>query len=37
VLVVEISFRSDVLETTMLIGVEQAVEVEARCPLVLGL
>jgi hypothetical protein len=37
VLVVEFSFRSVVLQASMLIGVEQAVEVEARCPLVLCL
>ena len=30
VLVVEISFRSDVLEATILISVEQVIEVEAR-------
>jgi hypothetical protein len=37
VLVVEISSRSVGLQAAMLIGVEQAVEVEARRPLVLGL
>src|SRR5215211_6785853 len=37
VLVVEISFRSVVLYATMFVGVEQAVEIETRCPLVLGL
>jgi len=37
VLVVEISFPSVGLQATMFVGVEQAVEVEAGCPLVLGL
>jgi hypothetical protein len=35
--VVEISFRSVVLEATMLISVEQVIEVEARCSLVIRL
>jgi hypothetical protein len=37
VLVVEFRPRPDVLQAAVLVGVEQAVEVEARCPLVLGL
>jgi hypothetical protein len=37
VLEVELSSRSVGLQTQMLVGVEQAFEVEARCPLVLGL
>src|SRR5215208_4916952 len=37
VLVVELRPRPDVLQAAVLVGVEQAVEVEARCPLVLGL
>jgi hypothetical protein len=37
VLVVEISSRSVGLQASMLVGVEQAVEVEARRPPVLGL
>jgi hypothetical protein len=37
VLVVEISFRSVGLQASMLVGVEQAVEVEARCSLVIRL
>src|SRR5215210_5573932 len=37
VLEVEIRPRPDVLKASMLVGVEQAVEVEARCPLVPGL
>src|SRR5919107_1932128 len=34
---VEIRPRPDALQAAMLVGVEQAVEIEARCPLVLGL
>src|SRR5919112_2745480 len=37
VLEVEIRPRPDVLQASMLLGVEQAVDVEGRCPLVLGL
>src|SRR5918994_2827487 len=37
VLEVEIRPRPDVLQASMLLGVEQAVEIEARCPLVLSL
>jgi hypothetical protein len=37
VLEVEINSCSVGLQATMLVGVEKAVEVEARCPLVLGL
>jgi hypothetical protein len=37
VLVVEFRPRPDVLQAAVLVGVEQAVEVEARCPLVLCL
>src|SRR5215203_1537693 len=37
VLEAEIRPRPDVLQASMLLGVEQAVEVEVRCPLVLSL
>src|SRR5215217_2278620 len=37
VLVVELRPRPDALQAAMLLGVEQAVEIEARCPLVLSL
>jgi hypothetical protein len=37
VLEVEFRPRPDALQAAMLLGVQQAVEVEARCPLVLGL
>jgi hypothetical protein len=37
VLVVELRPGPDVLQAAMLLGVEQAIEVEASCPLVLGL
>jgi hypothetical protein len=37
VLAVELCPCPDVLQAAVLVGVKQAIEVEARCPLVLGL